>query len=271
LTPGNETPTFVYLILGGIFVLMPAGGWLLKTMILRAMSEGRDRTGAEQPSSQREGSRQVPGGAAGAGIPEEPLRTATTVSGDRSHRLSEGRRGIGLIPSRQRLYAGIALFCVYLLGAILMPSSVWEYLDEQSKAAKYALMVPFAASFGGLIIAYVVSRKFGTRVEFDEANRKVHIVKRRTRDTRRRADLAAIQVCYALHGVSTSPHLGYQLNLVFRSDGGYCRVCVMNCSSKKSVWGIAQALSDRLGVRLLDCATREHRKAERERFDSQVT
>lgn len=269
-----ETPTLVFVVVGVIFASMPFGGFFLKRVLLRRVSRGREEPGAPQPSAKGKGSREAPGPPTPGtpGIPEEPLRTATTVSNQRSHRLAEGLRGLQLVASRKTLYYGIALFCVYCAAAVLMPSSVWRFLDETAgKAAKYALIVPLVASFGSLIVVYFVSCKFGTRMEFDELRNEVRIRKGRKRDTRRLADLVAVQVCYIRAGTMHRPYFGYQLNLVFRSgDDGYYRVCVMN-SGKGSVWGIAKAISERLGVRFMDCATKEHHRAENERFDRTVT
>jgi len=265
-TFSGGTPVSAFLPIGVLFALLPVGGLVLKKHLMRLVP-----VGGEGPVSLRTMNAQTPDSAGPGKIPEEPLRTASRVSTDRSHRLSWGPGGLMLARSRQRLYAGAVLLLVYCVGALLLPPSAWRYLFQQAGwPGISAIALALAASVGGLIISYFVSRRHGIKVEFDAGGDEVTITRGRAIERRSLKDLAAVQVCCIV--VDTpSPYWGHQLNLVFRHGEGYERVCVMNCSTKKSVWGIAKAIAQRFSIPLLDCATREHWKAEAARFDRQVT
>ena len=270
-TFSGGTPVSAFLLIGVMFASLPVGGLVLKKHLLRLVPADDEEAGGERSVSAGTANAQLSDRGASAKIPKEPLRTATRVSTDRSHSLSQGPGGLRLVRSRQRLYAGVALLLVYCVAALLLPSSAWRYLFQQAGwAGISAIALALAASAGSLIISYLVSRKLGIQVEFDTVSREVSITRGRTRKTLKLKDLAAVQVCCIL--VDTpSPYWGHQLNLVFRHGEGYERVCVMNCSTKRSVWGIAKAIAQRVSIPLLDCATREHWKAEMARFDRYIT
>ena len=198
-------------------------------------------------------------------IPEEPLRDSATTYGWRSHSLVDAPYGFALVPSRQPLYVGIVLRIIFAVGLALLPSSVWRFVDNGplGPVTKYVIFFVLFVSYRGPILAYKVMRRFAVHAEFDLAGNQVRIIKGKRAEEWSMSELVAVQVCYA----RTESYASHQLILVFQvAETKVQRRCLMRCRMRGSVWGIAQRLSERLNVPLLDCATKQHRKAEKERL-----
>ena len=200
-------------------------------------------------------------------VPDEPLRDVTCAWSSPAHRLVATPRGPALVASRLPLYLGSALLAAYAVAGLLAPwRQVIQYLDAHSFGVRalYLTALPLLISCIGPIACYFVLKALLTRVEFDQVDRVVRFIRPKGIETYPAADLAAVQLCFAVFGRPDSYiYVAYQVVLVFAHGGDpVARICVESTGSGRPARRMALAISEATGVPFVDSATREHRRAE---------
>jgi hypothetical protein len=201
-----------------------------------------------------------------ADIPQEPLRTGRGLMHPPSHALRETSGRLELRASRNFLYLGILLACLYATGLLLLREVVWKKLSDLDPSFRLAaiVVVPVCLllSCGTPIVVYLFLSGSDPRAVFDLREQKVALAENGIAFPL--AELVAIQVCYErwLHGKR------WNLNLVRRkADGSIKRYEILASMAPWPVRRMAQRLERALSVPWVDCATAQHVIAEDGRFE----
>ena len=207
-------------------------------------------------------------------IPETPLRTGNAETGT-NYRVVTTPTKLILCRNFRNVIGGLFL----LLLAYIIPFAAGAFLAQWGisipREVNMALGGIFA--FGGIVTLVIdlFVRRFARQYEFDTRNKTLHVMKRGLVESEHDLSQAiAFQLACARCVTRASKGAGhhetriwwsYELNLVLHSEQGLQRQNLICTDGRRGIRKPGNILADRLGVPLLDHATREHRKKEKER------
>jgi len=206
-------------------------------------------------------------------IPERALRSGNAETGD-NYRVVVAPTKLTLCRNFRNLFGGVFLLAL----AFILPSVVEAYVARWGisvpKEVRIALGGIFA--FGGIVtlIVDVFVRRMARRYVFDTRNKMLRVLKQGVVESEHDLSGAiAFQLACARCETHASKGAGHhatriwwscELNLVLHSEQGPQRQNLICAAGRKSIRKLGEKLADRLGVPLVDHATSEDRKREKE-------